>query len=302
MIDYPETPRVLTIQSTVVSGYVGNKVAVFPLQLHGFETSVINSVQLSNHTSYEHFKGQVLGAKEIEELYEGLKLNKLNKFSLILTGYMASKSFLEKVGEAIKEMKLENPDTIYICDPVMGDHGEMYVPEELLPVYRDVLVPLSDITIPNQFEAECLSGIKINNLSDSIKAIDAIHKLGVKTVIMSSSILNQGANTLVCIASRITDVGYERYKIEIPYIDAIFVGTGDLFSANILIWLHKDKDLKTSLEKTVSVVQHVIQKTLTFASKTTQGRSEMASNLELKLIQCKKELENPTIRFHAEIL
>ncbi|XP_014776361.1 pyridoxal kinase [Octopus bimaculoides] len=302
MLDDLEMPRVLTIQSTVVSGYVGNKVALFPLQLHGFETSAINSVQLSNHTGYQYFKGQVLGAKEIDELYEGLKLNKLNSFSFILTGYMASKSFLEKVGEAIREMKQENPNTIYLCDPVMGDNGEMYVPEELLPVYRDILVPLSDITVPNQFEAECLTGIKINNLTDSIKAIECIHKLGVQTVIMSSSTLGKGTNTLVCIASRYTESGVERYKIEFPHIDAIFVGTGDLFSATILIWLHKDKNLKTALEKTVSVIQFVIQKTIAAASKTAQGRSDSAANMELKLIQCKKELEDPKIQYFAETL
>lgn len=301
--DCEESPRILSIQSTVVSGYVGNKVAVFPLQLHGFETSIINSVQLSNHTAYQYFKGQVLGANEIEELCEGLKLNHINNFNFILTGYMGSKSFIEKVAEAIAEMKKEYPDTEYLCDPVMGDNGKMYVPEELLPVYRDILLPLANITVPNQFEAELLTGIKINNINDTVKAIDMMHSWGIKTVVMSSSTLGKGTNTLVCVGSRCTENGMERYKIEFPYINATFVGTGDLFSALLLIWLYKDQNLKLALEKAVSTSQFVIKKTVAYAKKYNSAIDKVSFALmELKLIQSKSMLENPEILYHAESL
>lgn len=297
-----DTPRVLSIQSTVVSGYVGNKVAVFPLQLHGFETSIINSVQLSNHTAYEYVKGQVLGAREIAELCEGLKLNQIDNFNFIITGYMGSKSFIEKVAEAILQMKKEHPDTEYLCDPVMGDNGKMYVPEELLPVYRDTLLPLADITVPNQFEAELLTGIKINNLNDTLSAIDMMHSWGIKTVVMSSSTLGKDRNTLVCVGSNCTEKGIERYKIEFPFINATFVGTGDLFAALMLIWLYKDKNLKLALEKTVSALQYVVKKTVAYAEKHKSPEKEKVSFalMELKLIQSKNVLENPEIVFHAE--
>ncbi|KAK2570794.1 Pyridoxal kinase [Acropora cervicornis] len=121
-----ETCRVLSIQSHVVSGYVGNDSATFPLQVLGFEVDTINSVQLSNHTGYEHIKGQVLDAKELKVLFEGLKLNNIHFYSHLLT----------------------------VCDPVMGDAGQFYVPEELMPVYRDQILPQVDIITPNQFEAE----------------------------------------------------------------------------------------------------------------------------------------------------
>merc|ERR1712212_1211147 len=93
-----DSPRVLSIQSHVVSGYVGNKSAVFPLQVLGFEVDYINSVQFSNHTGYSHFKGQILDAEQLGQLFDGLVLNGLHKkYTHLLTGYIGSTSFLEKV-------------------------------------------------------------------------------------------------------------------------------------------------------------------------------------------------------------
>ncbi|KAE9550823.1 hypothetical protein FO519_005951, partial [Halicephalobus sp. NKZ332] len=91
--------RVLSIQSHVVSGYAGNKCSIFPLQLHGFEVDFINSVQFSNHTAYSHIRGQRLTEKELEELYEGLKLNSINRYSHVLTGYCGNPTFLAKIVE-----------------------------------------------------------------------------------------------------------------------------------------------------------------------------------------------------------
>ncbi|XP_014675841.1 PREDICTED: pyridoxal kinase-like, partial [Priapulus caudatus] len=153
--------RVLSIQSHVVSGYVGNKSATFPLQVLGYEVDQINSVQLCNHTGYKHVKGQVLNAEELGELFDGLVLNDIHHYTHILTGYVGSESFLFKVVDIVKKLKKTNPNLIYVCDPVMGDNGHMYVPKELLPIYRDHLVALADILTPNQYEAELLTGLQI---------------------------------------------------------------------------------------------------------------------------------------------
>jgi len=156
--------RVLSIQSHVVRGYVGNRSAVFPLQLLDFEVDFVNSVQFSNHTGYPNWKGQIIGSDEVEELFETLKKNKVICYDYVLTGYCRDKKMLEKMVEIIKELKQVNPNLVYVCDPVMGDtwngKGAMYVPEELLPVYRDQVVPIANILTPNQFEAELLTGYK----------------------------------------------------------------------------------------------------------------------------------------------
>lgn len=107
----------------------------------------------------------------------GLQINDLDNVSHLLTGYVGSASFLEQVYETVKQLKKKNPELVYgmnncfsrnpwipiqetynlefsVCDPVMGDNGQMYVPEELLEIYRDKLIPLADVITPNQFEVE----------------------------------------------------------------------------------------------------------------------------------------------------
>lgn len=192
-----DSPRVLSIQSHVVSGYVGNKSAVFPLQILGFEVDMINSVQFSNHTGYPHFKGHILDSGQLGQLIEGLELNNLHsKYSHLLTGYIGSTSFLEKVSETVKLLKSSNRSLTYVCDPVMGDEGKLYVTPDLLPIYQNTILPLADIVTPNQFEAELLTGIKITNLESAFKAIDLIHDKGVKLVVISSTNFYQDKNFL----------------------------------------------------------------------------------------------------------
>uniref|UniRef100_T1GRQ4 pyridoxal kinase n=1 Tax=Megaselia scalaris TaxID=36166 RepID=T1GRQ4_MEGSC len=116
--------RVLSIQSHVVHGYVGNKSATFPLEVLGFEVDAINSVQFSNHTGYKVVKGQVLQEKELADLFEGLeKNNLLQHYSHLLTGYIGNASFLRQVSAIVKKLREINPNLIYVCDPVMGDNG-----------------------------------------------------------------------------------------------------------------------------------------------------------------------------------
>nr|XP_027210607.1 pyridoxal kinase-like isoform X2 [Penaeus vannamei] len=194
--------RVLSIQSHVVSGYVGNKSACFPLQVLGFEVDTINSVQFSNHTGYKSFKGQVLDNNQLGDLIEGLKSNGIDFYSHLLTGYIGSKSFLEKVKSVVEHLKTVNPNLIYVCDPVMGDHGKMYVPEDLLPVYREHIVPLADIITPNQYEAELLSGRKIKNEGDALEVMKWFHDQGAKTVVLSSTELGS-ENELLGLASSV---------------------------------------------------------------------------------------------------
>ncbi|KAE8299444.1 Pyridoxal kinase [Larimichthys crocea] len=283
--------RVLSIQSHVVRGYVGNKSATFPLQVLGFEVDSINSVQFSNHTGYAHWKGQVLTAEELNVLYEGIKLNKVNHYDYILTGYSRDTSFLEMVVDIIKELKKANPSLVYVCDPVMGDHGAMYVPENLLPVYRDKVVPLADILTPNQFEAELLTGRKINTQQDAVEfnllSLVVLYHHPVVTVVKPD-----GTNSS------------QKICMDIPKVDAVFVGTGDLFAAMLLAWTHHHpKDLKTACEKTVSVMHHVVKRTITYATEMAgPGKRPSPAQLELRMVQSKADIENPAIVVEAKVL
>uniref|UniRef100_A0A5F9DUH6 Pyridoxal kinase n=1 Tax=Oryctolagus cuniculus TaxID=9986 RepID=A0A5F9DUH6_RABIT len=279
--------RVLSIQSHVVRGYVGNRAATFPLQVLGFEIDAVNSVQFSNHTGYAHWKGQVLTSDELHELYEGLRLNSVNQYDYVLT----------------------------VCDPVMGDkwsgEGSMYVPEDLLPVYRDQVVPVADIITPNQFEAELLSGRKIRSQEEALEVMDVLHSMGPDTVVITSSDLPspRGSDYLMALGSqRIRGPDgscvTQRIRVDMHRVDAVFVGTGDLFAAMLLAWTHKHPDnLKMACEKTVSAMQHVLQRTIQCAqAQAGEGRKPSPAQLELRMVQSKRDIEDPEIVVQATVL
>lgn len=290
-----EEPRVLSIQSHVVHGYVGNKSAVFPLQVLGFEVDAINTVQFSTHTGYKYLKGNILKNEEMDELIQGLIINDVDEFTHLLTGYSRSAESLKLVAGAIQKLREKNPKLIYVCDPVMGDNGKMYVPEDLLPVYRDILVPLADILTPNQFEAEVITGRKIGNIEEALIAIQALHKKGVKTVALSSTDLGDDDN-MIAIAS----TGDIRYKIMIPKFDASFTGTGDLFASLFLAWTYKtNNDIKQSLEKTISTMQTIVRETYQRGRAIQPTGVIPTYKLELRIIQNKRVIEDPSVTIKA---
>ncbi|XP_024916816.1 pyridoxal kinase-like isoform X1 [Cynoglossus semilaevis] len=334
--------RVLSIQSHVVRGYVGNKSASFPLQVLGFEVDSINSVQFSNHTvclflfllysaliyisllyfallysvilsypGYSHWKGQVLTADELHVLYEGIKLNNVHHYDYVLTGYTRDTSFLEMVVDIVQELKRANPNLVYVCDPVLGDHGSMYVPQNLYPVYKNKVVPVADIITPNQFEAELLTGKNISTEKDAVEVMDLLHAMGPDTVVITSSDLppRLGDNFLVSLGSQrhVRPDGSrttQRVRIEVPKVDAVFVGTGDLFAAMLLAWTHHyPNDLKTACEKTFSVMHHVIQRTISYAHELAgPGRRPSPPQLELRMVQSKADIEDPAIVTEATVI
>ncbi|XP_054984433.1 pyridoxal kinase [Sorex araneus] len=307
--------RVLSIQSHVVRGYVGNRAAAFPLQVLGFEIDAVNSVQFSNHTGYAHWKGQVLTSGELDELYGGLRLNQVNQYDYVLTGYTRDKSFLATVVDIVRELKQQNPRLVYVCDPVMGDkwdgEGSMYVPEDLLPVYRDKVVPMADIITPNQFEAELLSGRKIHSQEEALQVMDMLHSMGPNTVVITSSDLPspRGSEYLTALGSqRIRNpdgsVVTERIRMDIHRVDAVFVGTGDLFAAMLLAWTHKHpNNLKVACEKTLSAMHHVLQRTIQCAqAQAGKGQKPSPAQLELRMVQSKRDIESPEIVVQAAVL
>jgi pyridoxine kinase len=260
----------------------------------GFEVEAINSVQFCCHTGYQSVTGQILDANDLLTLYDGLKKNGLHlDYSHVLTGYVSSLSFLKSLYDMIQELKSLNPDMVYVCDPVMGDNGKLYIPSDLVPFYRDTMINIADVLTPNQFEAELLTGITISNQETAIEALDALHSRGIQIVLLSSARLPADSSTITAIASKMNpDGSKERFKCEINEMGAHFTGTGDLTSALLLAWLHKsDKDLQTSLCKAMSSIKAVLNRTLSYASCAPGGLTPR--NLELKLIQSKADLESP---------
>ncbi|XP_073836417.1 pyridoxal kinase [Musca autumnalis] len=295
--------RVLSIQSHVVHGYVGNKSATFPLQVLGFEVDAINSVQFSNHTGYSTVKGQVLQEKELVDLFDGLESNGLLKcYSHLLTGYIGNASFLRQVAKIVTKLRANDPNVIYVCDPVMGDDGQMYVPKELLPIYREEIIPLADIITPNQYEVELLTEMKISNEQDIWKAIDWFHGRGIDTVAISSSDLGKPGELRAFLSKH----NGPRYALNIPKqgTNISFTGTGDLFASLFLAHSYQTPatQLATAMERTIATLQAVIKRTLeSMPADIIEGKRKVTSfERELKLIQSKVDIENPNVQLHAE--
>ncbi|EKX44116.1 hypothetical protein GUITHDRAFT_87533 [Guillardia theta CCMP2712] len=278
-----QSPRVLSIQSHTVHGYVGNKSAVFPMQTLGIEVDFVNSVQFSNHTGYPTWTGKALDGDDLSELIRGLRSNGLLKHTHLLTGYMRSASLIRCVMETLDELRKENGQVIYVCDPVMGDNGQLYVPQEIVSVYRDEVVPKATILTPNQFEAEVLTGVKISDISSAVKAIDILHERGVQCVVITSMHL-EGSDSIFLLASlSSSSQPPQRLKITIPKLEATFTGTGDMLAALILSWFQLTDDLKTVIENATATLQAVLANTVKLQSK------------ELQLIYSRKEISDPQV-------
>nr|ABE73472.1 putative pyridoxal kinase splice variant 1 [Brassica napus] len=293
-----DTGRVLSIQSHTVQGYVGNKSAVFPLQLLGYDVAPINSVQFSNHTGYPTFKGQVLNGEQLWELIEGLEANDLLFYTHLLTGYIGSVSFLNTILEVINKLRSVNPNLTYVCDPVMGDEGKLYVPEELVHVYREKVVPLASMLTPNQFEAEKLTGLRINSEEDGREACAILHAAGPSKVVITSITIG---GLLLLIGSHQKEKGQkpEQFKILIDKIPAYFTGTGDLMTALLLGWSNKYPDsLDKAAELAVSTLQALLRRTLDDYKRA--GYDPTSSSLEIRLIQSQDDIRNPNVELKAE--
>lgn len=188
---------------TTKPSYVGNKSAVFPLQLLGLDVDPVNSVQFSNHTGYSTCNGDVLNGAQLLALIDGLERNNLlSCYTHLLTGYIGSASFLQAVVQIALKLKQKNPDLIYVCDPVLGDEGKIYVPEDLVEMYKTLVLPVADVLTPNQFEAEMLTGIKIQNESDAQRACLLLHAHGPRTVVVTSASLEGGYDALHVVGSQ----------------------------------------------------------------------------------------------------
>ncbi|KAK3819951.1 MAG: Ribokinase-like protein [Benniella sp.] len=251
------SPRVLSIQSHMVSGYCGNKAATFPLQLLGFDVDVMNTVNFSNHTGYSSWAGEKATGDQLTKLYEGLRANGLAEYTHLLTGYIGSAQSLAAVTKIIQDLQ-SHGNPFFVLDPVMGDNGELYVQPDVIPLYRELMKHAGAIT-PNQFEAETLADKKITDVKSCFEVIDILHNAGVKNVIITSVTLspkdiaahavnpttNGGQQrqeegeekddmSMYCVCSSRSGDQDEKarvFAIGFPTYDGYFTGTGDLFSA-----------------------------------------------------------------------
>ncbi|GAU90878.1 hypothetical protein RvY_03236 [Ramazzottius varieornatus] len=289
-----ESFRVLSIQSHVVSGYVGNRAAVFPLQLLGFDVDVINTVQFSNHTAYPVVGGTTLEASQLADIFAGLFANNLAEtYTHLLTGFIPNQQLLQQVAVMAKKLKELNPSLVYVCDPVMGDEGQLYVAQEVLQVYKEEILPLVDIVTPNQFEMELLTGMKIGSEKEALQAMKLLYRKykSDMTVVISSSQVSPGSLSAFGCDSESS----LPFTIQVPRIDAYFTGAGDLFAALLLAWIARTKDVGLACQRSMSTLQAVLQRTLLHHQQNCPDKDSKPCfrHMELRLIQSKHDILSP---------
>ncbi|KAJ3339078.1 hypothetical protein HDU93_008664 [Gonapodya sp. JEL0774] len=347
----PSPPRILSIQSHVVSGYVGNRAATFPLQLLGFEVDVLNTVQLSNHTGYGQWKGDRYTPEQVASLFAGLELNGLTKgYTHLLTGYLGVPGNGPAIVEILQKLRVTNPNLHFVLDPVMGDEGKLYVPQEMVTLYREQLAPLASLVTPNGFETQLLSQSPdpLTSFPSVLSAIRRIHGLGVPHVVVTSIELSVGVpdlwpsdgttasqwlyligSTRATLATArspnhvdsSTDttqssspVNDEVFCLRFPKLDGYFVGTGDLFAGLLsarMDFSHAipSAALRSACELALATTQAVLKVTSARYEAALRGieresrqanRKEQMRFAELKLVECRKVIEDPVVELTAK--
>ncbi len=285
------SPVILSIQSHVAYGYVGNRAAVFPLQNLGIEVIAVDTVQFSNHTGYGAWTGQVFDPAHLQDIIDGLfARGAMDSVNAVLSGYLGSAALGTVIKQTLEKLRNRNPDVIYCCDPVMGDTGRgFFVPQDIAQLFRDKMAGSATIVTPNQFELGYLTGRDIHTRADALAACDDLHRRNIDTVLLTSmETVDTKPGTIEMLASG--RKGRDRWQITTPKlpIDPAPNGAGDMTAALFTGHRINGKPVKSALEHTASAVYSVFETT------RIMGRRELA------LIQSQKALRRKTPLFKAE--
>jgi pyridoxine kinase len=179
--------NILSVQSSVAFGHVGNSAAVFPLQRLGFEVWPVNTVAFSNHPGYGSWRGRICPAELVAELLAGIaERGVLARCTAVLSGYLGTVEAGIATLDTVTQMKQANPNALYCCDPVIGDRaGGAYVRPGLAAFFRDRALAKADLATPNHFELEQLTERRIASLADAFLAADSLKAIGPRTVLVT---------------------------------------------------------------------------------------------------------------------
>lgn len=286
---------ILSIQSHVAYGHVGNASAVFPLQRLGFEVWPIHTVQFSNHVGYEDWEGTVFSPEQIRKLVDGIERRGVFAgCEAVLSGYMGDAATSESVLYAVERVRAHNPRALYNCDPVMGDVGiGLYVTDGIPEEMRGRTVPAANIITPNQFELELLTGRTITTLDDAVAAARQALAMGPEVVLLTSL---RHAATRPGTIGMLAVTADACWQVETPYLamDPMPHGSGDAVSALFLGHYLRAPAGPGRVETALGLAAQAI-----FA---IMNASAKAGGTELALVAAQDEIAAPSRRFPVERL
>ncbi|QNG38891.1 pyridoxal kinase PdxY [Geodermatophilaceae bacterium NBWT11] len=229
--------NVLSIQSHVAYGHVGNSSAVFPLQRLGHEVWPVHTVQFSNHTGYGAWTGRVFDGQAVEEVVDGIDARGvLGSCDAVLSGYLGSADIGHAVVGTVARVRAANPAAVYCCDPVIGDVGRgVFVRPGIAEFMRDTAVPAADVVTPNHYELDLLTGRRTTTLDQVRDAVAALQATGPRVVLTTSLDVEDTPDDAVDL---LASEGGRHWRVRTPKLDVSVNGAGDAIAALFLAhWL-----------------------------------------------------------------
>jgi len=281
--------NLLSIQSHVAYGHVGNSAAVFPLQRLGVEVWPVDTVQYSNHTRYETWRGRVFEGGLIREIMRGIEeRGVLGECDGVLSGYIGSVEIGAAILDAVVSVKRANPAARYCCDPVIGDVDRgIFVHSGIPEFMKDQAVPAADVVTPNQFELDHLSGGTSATLADAVAAVAAVRALGPRVVFVTSLRTAETPEESIDLLAADED---GTYLVRTPNLPIVPNGAGDAIAGLLLMHLLRTGSAAEALSQAASSMFGILNRTCE------------AGSAEILLIAAQEELVSPSEVFAAEKL
>lgn len=248
---------VISIQSQVVHGHVGNSAAAYAMQAEGVNVAAVPTTLLSNHPRYPSLRGRVLETELVADLLEGVEERDLvDEAAVLVTGYLGSPGNAAVIADFVERALTRNSKLVYLCDPVIGDDGRVYVADGILDVVRHRLLPAANLATPNQFELELLSGVTIADTQGLRAACAALAGRGdvVATGCVLADTADGQVETILCADGQLSRFATPRLPIR-PY------GTGDLLTGLIAAHLAKGKAMEAAVRLAVETIFAVLVRT-----------------------------------------
>lgn len=276
--------KILSIQSAVAYGHVGNSAAVFPLQRIGVEVLPVYTVNFSNHTGYGAWRGPMISPDDVRDVITGIEERGVfPQIDVVLSGYQGGEGIADVILDAVARVKAANPDAVYACDPVMGNAKSGCFVAPAIPVLlRDRVVPAADIITPNQFELGFLTETEPDTLESTLASVDLVRSTGPGTVLVTSvERPDREAGTIEMLA--VDDSG--AWIVQTPLLPMKANGSGDVTAALFTAHYRRTGDAADALARATSSVFDLLSLTHTSGER------------ELQLVEAQEFYANPSLQF-----
>ncbi|MCW2164506.1 Pyridoxal kinase [Microbacterium hydrothermale] len=276
--------KVLSIQSAVAYGHVGNSAAVFPLQRIGVEVLPVYTVNFSNHTGYGAWRGPLISPADVADVIAGIEDRGIfPEIDVVLSGYQGGEGIGDVIIDAVARVKKANPDAVYACDPVMGNaKSGCFVAPAIPELLRERVVPVADIITPNQFELGFLTGTEPGSIDSTLESADLVRARGPRTVLVTSvERPDREPDTIEMMV--VDDAG--AWIVQTPLIPMKANGSGDVTAALFTAHYRRSGDAADALARTASSVFDLLSNTYESGSR------------ELRLVESQEAYAHPRLQF-----